>query len=124
MSRRHRETQPGRISPLSVSSRHIVIQGARPSDSDVASGCVFEVVSLEGLHSGANGVTGDFSLKASGFLCRDGQREQAVRGVTIAGNFYRLLQNVVATGETSEWDSQGSFMSPRLRFRGCTVAGS
>ena len=114
----------GAKSPLAVAPRHLVIESSQSSNADLTGGTVFEVFALEGIHSGTNGVSGEFSLKASGFLSREGRRVQPVRGVTIAGNFYRLLHGVVATGETSEWDNGRTFQAPKLRFHGCTIAGS
>lgn len=51
------------------------------------------ITEVSGLHAGANPVSGDFSLLSKGYLFKDGQRGQAVEQITVAGNFYELLQN-------------------------------
>ncbi len=77
---------------LGVNSRHTVISTGISSNAEVTAGEYLELVELQGVHSGADAVSGDFSFGASGFLCRDGQRLQAVRGITVAGNFYQYDQ--------------------------------
>jgi PmbA protein len=56
------------------------------------------ITSLSGLHSGANQVSGDFSLAANGFYVKDGKIQYPVNLMTIAGNFYQLLLNVEEIG--------------------------
>ena len=52
------------------------------------------ITSLMGLHSGCNAVSGDFSLSAEGFRVENGKLGQPVEQITIAGNFYHLLEAV------------------------------
>lgn len=59
--------------------------------ADVENGLVITEVS--GLHSGANPVSGDFSLLSKGYLFEKGKRTQQVEQITVAGNFYDLLKN-------------------------------
>jgi len=56
------------------------------------------ITSLSGLHSGANTVSGDFSVAANGFYVADGKVQYPVNLMTIAGNFYQLLQDVEEIG--------------------------
>ncbi len=53
---------------------------------------------VSGLHAGANPVSGDFSLLSKGYTVKDGKRCEAVEQVTVAGNFYELLQNIREVG--------------------------
>ena len=55
--------------------------------------------SLEGLHAGANPVTGDFSLQSAGYLIEDGKLTTHVKSFTVAGNFYDLLKNITAVAD-------------------------
>ncbi|MFZ7946047.1 TldD/PmbA family protein [Neobacillus sp. 19] len=57
------------------------------------------ITSLSGLHSGANTVSGDFSVAANGFYVADGKIQYPVNLMTIAGNFYQLLKDVEEIGE-------------------------
>ncbi|WML39925.1 TldD/PmbA family protein [Neobacillus sp. OS1-2] len=56
------------------------------------------ITGLSGLHSGANTVSGDFSVAANGFYVSNGSVQYPVNLMTIAGNFYHLLQNVEEIG--------------------------
>ena len=52
------------------------------------------ITDVSGLHAGANPVSGDFSLLAKGYTFHEGKKEKAVEQITVAGNFYELLQNI------------------------------
>ncbi|WP_066062271.1 TldD/PmbA family protein [Neobacillus soli] len=56
------------------------------------------ITELSGLHSGANTVSGDFSVAANGFYVADGKVQYPINLMTIAGNFYQLLQDVEEIG--------------------------
>ncbi len=80
------------------------------------------VTSLQGLHAGANPVTGDFSLAASGFLVEDGCKAKPVKGFTVADNFYALLKKVVSVGSDLEL-VHGRVGAPSVLVEEITVGG-
>ena len=108
---------------LDVSPRHLVFGLGPHAEAEVKTGEYLELVKLDGLHSGADAVSGDFSFGASGFLCRDGVRVQPVRGITVAGNFYRLLGELEAVGDIQHHDDGKGFYAPLMRFGGLSIAG-
>ncbi|MFD2178370.1 TldD/PmbA family protein [Veronia pacifica] len=110
-------------SPLSVSGLHKVLSPGRSSEAEVTGGEYLELIALQGTHSGADAISGDFSFGASGFLCRDGKRERAVRGITVAGNFYQMLKDIEAVSDVVLPNSYKSFFSPTIRFSGLNIAG-
>ncbi|HEX2041436.1 MAG TPA: TldD/PmbA family protein [Acidimicrobiales bacterium] len=61
------------------------------------------VQSVTGLHSGANPVSGDFSVGIQGLMVRDGAPAEPVREATVASTLQRMLQDVVAVGSDLEW---------------------
>lgn len=61
------------------------------------------VQSVTGLHSGANPVSGDFSVGVEGLLVRDGAPAEPVREATIASTLQRMLLDLVAVGGDREW---------------------
>ena len=83
------------------------------------------ITDMQGMHAGANPITGDFSLAAKGFCVRGGKREEAVAQITIAGNFYELLKNVEAVGGDLEFRAPGAscFGSPSLLVKTLSMAG-
>jgi len=83
------------------------------------------ITDLQGMHAGANAITGDFSLAAKGFVVKDGRIDAPVSQITVAGNFYRLLQGIQAVGSDLEFRSPGvsCFGSPCVLVGELSVAG-
>lgn len=65
------------------------------------------VNSLQGLHSGVNPISGDFSVGTDGLMIRNGALAEPVREATIASTIQRLLLDVVEVGGDLEWTSGG-----------------
>lgn len=113
----------GPRSGLGVGYHQLMIEAGSSADAELKAGEYLEVTSMAGLHSGANAISGDFSLGVSGFLCRDGQRIKPVRGVTVAANFYKLLNQIQCIGDTLHWNWQRSSVMPSIRFAELAVSG-
>ena len=69
---------------------------------------------------GVNGVTGDYSRGASGFLIQDGQIGPAVSGITIAGNLKDMFAAMIPA---SDLEMRRALNVPTLRIDGMMVAG-
>ena len=84
------------------------------------------ITELKGLHSGCDAVTGDFSIESAGFLVKNGKKAGAVRGFTVAGNFFELLKQVKAVGSEVEHGICGFSMTaaPAILVQGISVAGA
>ncbi|MHB1390206.1 MAG: TldD/PmbA family protein [Thermoleophilia bacterium] len=84
----------------------------------------FYVMEVSGIHSGANPVSGDFSVGAAGLLIRDGKLSESVREVTIAGNLLSILGSIQAVGNDNRWvPFGGSIHAPSLLIGEMTVSG-
>ena len=81
------------------------------------------ITSLMGLHSGCNAVSGDFSLSAEGFRVEGGKQGQPVEQITIAGNFYKLLEAVEEIADDLYFGSAG-IGSPSVLIRDLDIAGN
>ena len=83
------------------------------------------ITELQGMHAGANPITGDFSLAAKGYMVRGGSMAEAVNQITVAGNFYELLVKIDAVGGDLEFQAPGGscFGSPSLLVSDISVAG-
>ncbi|MBO7310406.1 MAG: TldD/PmbA family protein, partial [Clostridia bacterium] len=84
------------------------------------------VTELKGLHAGANAVTGDFSIESAGFLIESGKLGKAVKGFTIAGNFFELLRNIQALSNSVKFGIPSGFTSfgaPDVALGEMSVAG-
>ncbi len=69
--------------------------------ADVDEGVLIQMV--QGLHSGVNPVSGDFSTGASGLMIRGGQLAEPVREFTIASTLQKMLKDVVEVGGDIDW---------------------
>ena len=81
------------------------------------------ITGFMGLHAGTNAVSGDFSLSTEGFRIENGRIGQAVEQITVAGNFYRLLEEVEAVAEDLYFGAGGTG-SPSVLVRGMDIAGA
>ena len=68
------------------------------------------VYALQGLHSGVNAVSGDFSVGVEGRMIRRGQLAEPIREATIASTLPRLLLDISAVADDREWLSSGDAM--------------
>jgi len=81
-----------------------LLPGTRDQQSiiaDVDEGVL--VQSVQGLHSGVNSISGDFSVGASGLLISGGAVGAPVREFTIASTLQRMLLDVAEVGGDVEW---------------------
>jgi len=96
--------EPGALSPVQLMA-------------DIAEGLF--VTDLIGM--GVNGVTGDYSRGAAGFMIRNGQLAEAVSEVTIAGNLRDIFLNMTPANDLA---FRRGTDSPTVRIEGLTLAGS
>ena len=61
------------------------------------------VQQVQGLHSGVNPVSGDFSVGASGLLITNGQVGAPIREFTIASTLQRMLLDIAEIGGDVDW---------------------
>lgn len=83
------------------------------------------IIDVQGLHSGLNAVSGDFSLSAYGFEIENGAIKRPVNQITIAGNFYEVLKNIEDIGDDLEFGMPGNGYvgSPSIKIKKLSVAG-
>ena len=70
---------------------------------------------------GVNGVTGDYSRGASGFVIRDGELAEPVAEITVAGN---LLDMFAQLTPADDLVFRRAMDVPTIRIEGMTVAGA
>jgi len=112
--------------------------GLRPFTMHLAPGSITEeellakagngvyINALQGLHAGANPISGDFSLQSAGFLIENGEKTTAVKSFTVAGNFYDLLKRIAAVADNMKLPRATgitAFGSPSVLVEGLSIAG-
>lgn len=98
-----------------------------PSDKDFddiikEAGDGIYITDIEGLHAGANIVSGDFSLSAQGFVIKDGKLERPVEQITAAANFFELLKNIKAVGKDLRFNT-GGIGAPSVFMENISISG-
>lgn len=83
------------------------------------------ITELQGLHSGLNSISGDFSLAALGFEIKGGKIERPVEQITVAGNYFELLKNIEEVGSDLKFGLPGEAYigSPSLKIKKLAIAG-
>lgn len=89
--------------------------------ADVGDGLL--VQTMQGLHSGTNPVSGDFSVGVEGLMVRGGELAEPVREATMASTLQRMLREVVAVGGDVEW-FPGPAAGVTLVLGDVTISGS
>lgn len=111
-------------SSLDVSSSNFYLEPGNLKNEDLFTrhNQVIEVVSLQGMHSGANPVSGDFSLSAEGFLWENGKRVSSLENFTVSGNFLTVLHDIEAIADNLRF-SPGSFGSAAVLVKKLNISG-
>jgi PmbA protein len=114
-----------RGSPV-VSASNLVLTEGQGSLSDLLTrvGRGLYVVNINGLHSGANPITGQFSVGAEGHLIEAGRLAAPVREVTIASDLLSLFKNMGDRAADARWvPLYGSALAPSVAISDVTVSG-
>jgi PmbA protein len=110
----------GASSSLNVSGTHMVING---KNKKPAPDKYLEVITMDGLYSGANRVTGNFSVAVKGYVWEKGQMTMTFGNITLSGNLIELLKRVEVIGTELETSIDQSFFSVPLIFDQLSIAG-
>lgn len=83
------------------------------------------ITELQGLHSGLNTISGDFSLSALGFLIEDGKINRPLEQITIAGNFFEMINSIEEIGNDLKFGlpSDSYIGSPSIKIKKLAIAG-
>ncbi len=116
-------------SPVGISPTNFYIEPGEKGFAELVTtlGEGLIIISLQGLHSGANPVSGDFSLGAYGYLVENGEIVRAVDQITVAGNFFQVLESLEEIGSDLEFGIPGyagNPGSPSLLIKSMAVAGN
>ncbi|WP_084031570.1 TldD/PmbA family protein [Anaerobacillus arseniciselenatis] len=112
---------------ITVAPSNLFIEPGEKSYDEMIAGEEEAVIitDLQGLHSGANAISGDFSLAANGYLVKGGKIERPINQITVAGNFFTMLEEVEVVGGDLKFalPAGGYVGSPSLKVKSLAVAG-
>ncbi len=111
----------GLTGDIGIGTSNLIVAAGEMSQEemmhDIKNG--FFVTELMGF--GVNGVTGDYSRGAAGFLIENGVITQPVQEVTIAGNLREMFKNISHVGDDVTW--LGANAVPSITISNMTIAG-
>ena len=119
-------SRAGYASPPGLSPTNFYVQPGTTPPAELIAGIDtgFYCQQVMGLHSGANPISGDFSVGAAGVMIRDGQFAEAVREATIAGSIPQMLEQIAVVGDDLRFLPFGGAMGgTTLLVEGMTLAG-
>lgn len=107
-------------------SNFYVEKGERSLDEmvrDIDKGIL--ITDLQGLHSGLNSVSGDFSLASLGYLIENGKISRPVEQITVSGNYFEMIKNIEEIGSDLKFGLPGGAYigSPSLKIKKLSIAG-
>jgi len=113
-------TVPG----VSASNLYLEPGEGTPDDLLRQAGLCVYVQDVTGLHSGANPISGEFSVGAAGLRVEGGAFSGALREMTIASTILDVLRSVVALGNDLRFPLGGGLGAPSVLIAEMTVGGA
>jgi PmbA protein len=107
--------------PPSPATTNLYLAAGTPSPSELMSDIELGLYVTELIGMGVNGLTGDYSRGAAGFMIRKGQLAEPVAEITIAGNLSEMFATLTPA---SNLQFRRSVDSPTVRIEGMTMAGA
>lgn len=114
-------------SPIDISPSNFYIEKGDKSFEEIISSIDKGVLitELQGLHSGLNTISGDFSLAALGFEIENGKIKRPVEQITVAGNYFEMIKNIEEVGTDLKFGLPGDAYigSPSLKIKKLSISG-
>lgn len=79
------------------------------------------ITSVQGLHSGLNAISGEFSLPCNGFLIEDGKEVRAVNQIIMSSNVKEILNSIEEIG--NDMLNSGSYNIPSVWIKNINISG-
>jgi PmbA protein len=107
--------------PPGISASNLWLEAGTPSPAELTADIGLGLYVTELIGMGVNGLTGDYSRGAGGFLIRNGTISEPVSEATIAGH---LLSMFAAMVPADDLVFRTAVNAPTIRIDGMTVAGA
>ena len=111
----------GLTGDIGIGTSNIILQAGDMSPEAIYHDIQDAFLVTELMGFGVNGVTGDYSRGAAGFLIEGGKITQPVHEITIAGNLKDMFANISHLGDDMTW--LGSTAVPSIAISNMTIAG-
>jgi PmbA protein len=106
--------------PPSPSATNLYLAAGTLTPAELMADIKLGLYVTELIGMGVNGVTGDYSRGAAGFMIRDGALAEPVAEITVAGNLMSMFASLVPANDLT---FRRGTDSPTVRIEGMTMAG-
>jgi PmbA protein len=107
--------------PPSPAPSNLYLAGGRLTPAELMADIRLGIYVTELIGMGVNGVTGDYSRGAAGFMIRDGAIAEPVAEITIASNLLEMFAHLTPANDLR---FRRGTDSPTVRVDGMTLAGA
>jgi PmbA protein len=109
-----------------VRPTNLVVAGPATPLDEIVAGMERGVLVTDavGIHSGANPISGEFSVGISGVRIEGGEFTTPVHEVTLAGDIVGMLTGIRALGDDARWVPGGSILTPSVVIDGMAIGGT
>ena len=111
----------GLSGPPSPGPSNVYLAPGAMSPAELTADIVEGLYITEMMGSAVNGLTGDYSRGAAGFMIRDGALAEPVAEITVAGSLPEMFRNMIPANDLR---FRRGTDSPTVRVEGMTVAGA
>ena len=111
----------GTSAPPSPSPSNLFLLPGTMSPQELMADIKEGIYITELIGMGVNGVTGDYSRGAAGFMIRDGELAEPVAEITVAGNLIGMFASLTPANDLQ---FRRGTDAPSLRVEGLTIAGA
>lgn len=103
----------------------VSVKPGRKSEKEVLSSIKegVYITDLQGLHSGMNSQSGNFSLQAAGFMIRNGEIAEPLSLITLADNLINMFSNIKDIANNSEINLRNEMECPSIYIKKMAVSG-
>ena len=106
--------------PPSPSATNVTLAAGVATPAELMSDIVDGLYVTELMGGGVNGITGDYSRGATGFMIRNGELAEPVSEITIAGHALEMFRTLVPANDLR---LRRGMDAPTVRVEGLTMAG-
>ena len=104
---------------------YVHVKGGSKSEEEMMSGIKEGVylTELQGLHSGMNAHSGNFSLQCSGFMIRDGKKAEPLALITVADNLLNVFNNIKCVANNNKLVISNQMSCPSILIAKMPISG-
>ena len=81
------------------------------------------ITELQGLHSGMNAHSGNFSLQCAGFMIRDGKKAEPLALITVAGNLINVFDDIKCIANNNKLVIGNQMSCPSFLIKKMAISG-